>query len=605
MDIGLFRKINKLIVVLVLILNIISICDAANGLNQIEPKLQQQQQSLVDLSSDILTHQKALTQQCEQIQASKLAKMGRFSKQSYSLDSARPQTYQMPAICVFLLNWEPARANRLEMINWYGNAQLNGSSMIEINNRTKRAIEPEDVGLFKDFLLDESKWNVTGMETSMELSNEDKFRLDEADYLSNDLGFKQAMSDYKGLLESDLSPVILVPGLLGSRLQARLDKPNRVNVLCRKQSSSWQEMWLSVKNFLPLLVDCWFDNARMVPDLETGFTKNAPGVVVRVPDFGSVKSVRVMDTSSSQISKYYDTIIEHYTQLGYTPDKNLLAAPYDFRLAPQQLQGYFAKLDKLIETAQARTGSSVKRITLVCHSMGCTNMLIYLRSKPIEWRSKYIRKLIALSSPWGGAFKALKALVVGDQLDLPLVSEIKMRKLARSMPSIAFLLPQPEVYANRSSKRRLLEANGINDRPTTTIIQTPTKRYDVTQIAQLLQDLNLKDQLEWYDKSASLVRPYEPIEDLRVDCLHGQNVPTMESLLFRTDQDFPNGQYEIIKGEGDGTVNIESLKVCEQWQSQLGSKKVRNFAIYNTNHLGVMSHPETLKYITDDVLLND
>lgn len=557
----------------------------------------------------ILGHQRALVRECRLIQESKLARLRELHDSFGSAaapDSSRPLTYEMPAVCMLILNWTPAHANdRLETINWFNNDDDdNVHNSNSSSKRRPRAVQ--DVNLFSDYLLDLDKWNVTEMKTNS-LSPSDLERDKEAEELIENQDFRQAMSVYRDKIEPDLSPIILIPGLLGSRLQARLDKPNRVNVLCRKQSGSrWQEMWLSVKNFLPLLVDCWFDNARMVPDPSTGFTQSSPGVTVRVPDFGSVESVRVMDLSSTRVSKYYASIIELYTSIGYTPDKNLLAAPYDFRLAPQQLDDYFRQLDALIERVQQRRGQSRtgQPVTLVCHSMGCNNMLVYLRAKSSAWRRQHVRKLIALSSPWGGAFKALKALVVGDQLDLPLVSETKMRELARTFPSIAYLLPRPEVYAS-SNQRHLNSTTGEPSATLPIFVKTPSRQYDARQVGQILLDLGLEDQFRWFEQTSQFVRPYEPIEDLRVDCVHGQNIPTMESLYFARDEDYPNGPYELIKGEGDGTVNIESLKVCEEWESKLGSKMVRNFAIYNTNHLGVLSHPKTLKFLADDVLLND
>lgn len=227
--------------------------------------------------------------------------------------------------------------------------------------------------------------------------------------------------------------------------------------------------------------------------------------------------------------------------------------------------------------------------------MGCTQMLVFLRQQSAAWRQSRVRKLIALSSPWGGAIKALKALVVGDQLDLPLVSEAKMRRLARGYPSIAFLLPQPEIF-NQTNKNRVEPGGPV-------LVQTPQRTYKVHQLDELLRDLNLTLQLDWYQRTASLIKPLEPLADLELDCIHSLNVPTPESLIFANQTDFPNGQYQLAMGEGDGTVNYESLMVCDQWARML-PQKVRHTIIMNTNHLGVLSHKTTLSHITDDVLTN-
>lgn len=591
----------------------------------------------------MLEHQRALRAHCEALES----QAGRQSAGS-------GRRVRLPALCVFLENWDPLTRNglagdggeRLEMVNWLPlhapgadiGAANSSSGAGATATRTPRLARDSRLAAAPGGFsaspppIDHENTNINIIDQRQQSkvlpnmaaragdSRDDVMNENEIPEIDHDSGgggqpsdvdeasdrlLKQAIKSYRGRFEAELSTVILIPGLLGSRLQVKLDKPSRVNVFCRTQTNTWQEMWLSIKNFLPFLVDCWFDNAKLIPnpareDKGNEFTNSPPGVQVRVPDFGSVRSVRQMDLNSVRVSRYYAQIIEHYESLGYTPDKNLLAAPYDFRLAPQQLAAYFDQLTGLIEGACRRTGTQDRGqwtpATLVCHSMGCTHMLVYLRAKGAEWRRLHVRKLIALSSPWGGAFKALKALVVGDQLDLPLVGESKMRSLARTFPSIAYLLPQSEVFGL---------ANKRNPDQATLLVRTPSRSYDPSQVSELLsQGLNLTIQARWYELTTSLIRPLEPLADLRLDCVHSLNVPTMETLLFRQDAHFPDGPYELLFGQGDGTVNEQSLRVCELWASQL-PQLVRHKIIWNTNHVGVLSHPATLQMLTNDVLLGD
>jgi lysophospholipase-3 len=66
---------------------------------------------------------------------------------------------------------------------------------------------------------------------------------------------------------SGLPPLVVVPGLLGSQLQAKLDKPNVVHSYCSK-TSDWYTLWLNVEQLLPFVINCFVDNARYVYTLD-------------------------------------------------------------------------------------------------------------------------------------------------------------------------------------------------------------------------------------------------------------------------------------------------------------------------------------------------
>lgn len=72
-----------------------------------------------------------------------------------------------------------------------------------------------------------------------------------------------------GVGEKPRSPeqklVPTVPGCLGNRLEAKLDKPDVVNWLCYRKTEDFFTIWLDLNMFLPLGVDCWIDNTRYVP----------------------------------------------------------------------------------------------------------------------------------------------------------------------------------------------------------------------------------------------------------------------------------------------------------------------------------------------------
>lgn len=563
----------------------------------------------------ILEHQNALRKQCAQLELQtrrQLAALADFDSAHEYVQLPNPLPVKLPAICVLLnseFNGDPDSSgpNRLEMVNWiytesdWNDARSNREAASSNSSKVKKrqvagegisVINPSN-SLVNNYLFDVGAANqgpfINRVPPDDDLNSIDsslptfKFRK-EIDAMLNDDKFRDAIEKARSRIEAKLSPVILIPGLLGSRLQARTFKVHRVNIFCSKQSN-WQEVWLSLRAFLPWVVDCWLDNARLEFDPTTGFARQPAGIEAQVPDFGSVQSVRHLDLRSPSLTGYFEPIIARYESLGYTADKNLLAAPYDFRVAPQQLMDtYYVQLKQLIEQAQTRS-STMQPVTLVCHSMGCTHLLAFLRRQSPAWRQKRIRKVIALGSPWAGSVKSLKAIVVGDELEMPLVSPVKMRKLARSFPSISFLLPQASYFS-----------------PDQNLVETPERNYKVSQMEELLKDLNLTTNWNWFEATSKLIKSSEPLIDVHIDCIHSLNIPTPMTLHFNKLADLPNGEHKVIKGDGDGTVNYESLMVCADWASKLPDK-VKHQIIYNTNHVGLLSNKKFLDYITDDVLL--
>lgn len=90
---------------------------------------------------------------------------------------------------------------------------------------------------------------------------------------------------------STRKPVILVPGLAGSQLEAKLDKSGTVNPLCATFTGFWYSLWFNPIELLPGFFECFLDNAKLVYDNRTRRTFNRPGVEVRAREFGSTKAV--------------------------------------------------------------------------------------------------------------------------------------------------------------------------------------------------------------------------------------------------------------------------------------------------------------------------
>lgn len=59
--------------------------------------------------------------------------------------------------------------------------------------------------------------------------------------------------------ESRLSPVILVPGDGGSRIEAKLDRKDVAHHYCERKSDDWFDLWVNLSLLVPFAIDCWVE----------------------------------------------------------------------------------------------------------------------------------------------------------------------------------------------------------------------------------------------------------------------------------------------------------------------------------------------------------
>lgn len=59
--------------------------------------------------------------------------------------------------------------------------------------------------------------------------------------------------------ENQLSPIILLPGDGGSRLQAKLNRQDVLHKYCERKSSDWFDLWLNLSLLVPFALECWVD----------------------------------------------------------------------------------------------------------------------------------------------------------------------------------------------------------------------------------------------------------------------------------------------------------------------------------------------------------
>ncbi|KAM9351808.1 lysosomal phospholipase A and acyltransferase [Symphorus nematophorus] len=368
-------------------------------------------------------------------------------------------------------------------------------------------------------------------------------------------------------------PVVLIPGDLGNQLEAKLDKPSVVHYICYKKTDSFFTLWLNLELLVPVAIDCWIDNIRLIYNKTTHSTSSPPGVDIRVPGFGQTYSLEYLDPSKRSVGMYFFTIVQALVEWGYIRDDDVRGAPYDWRKAPNENKEYFLKLQQMIEEMANKSGGPV---VLIAHSMGNMYTLYFLNQQPQAWKDRYIKAFISLGPPWAGVAKTLRVLTSGDNNRIPVISPLKIRSQQRSAVSTSWLLP----YAHSWPKDQVC-------------VCTPAANYTVQDYKRLYSDIGFEDGWLMRQDTEPLVIDLTP-PGVAVHCLYGSGIPTSEA--FQYSDKFPDVEPNVVYGDGDGTVNLLSAVQCKRW---VGKQKqpVMLKELPGNEHVNMLLNFTTVAYI--------
>ncbi|XP_023841005.1 lysosomal phospholipase A and acyltransferase [Salvelinus sp. IW2-2015] len=371
---------------------------------------------------------------------------------------------------------------------------------------------------------------------------------------------------------SEKPPVVLIPGDLGNQLEAKLDKPSVVHYICYKKTDVYFTLWLNLELLVPVAIDCWIDNMRLIYNRTTRQTEAPPGVDVRVPGFGKTFPLEYIDPSKGDVGMYFFTIVQALVDWGYTRDDDVRGAPYDWRKAPNENKAYFLRLQHMIEEMAVKARGPV---VLMAHSMGNMYTLYFLNHQPQAWKDRYIKTFVSLGAPWAGVAKTLRVVASGDNNHIPVISSLKIRSQQRTAVSTTWLLP----YAHSWPADKVL-------------VQTTTTNYTVKDYQRFFKDIDFEDGWEMRQDTEPLVNALEP-PGVAIHCLYGSGVPTAESFLYTNSTDTDP---TLILGDGDGTVNLLSATQCKRWIGHQ-TQPVHMLELEGNEHVAMLLNFTTVKYI--------
>lgn len=366
--------------------------------------------------------------------------------------------------------------------------------------------------------------------------------------------------------------MVLIPGDLGNQLEAKLDKPSVVHYICYKKTEDYFTLWLNLELLVPVAIDCWIDNMRLLYNHSTHLTEAPPGVDVRVPGFGKTYSLEYLDPSKQSVGRYFFTIVQALVDWGYTRDDDVRGAPYDWRKAPNENKEYFLRLQQMIEEMANKAGGPV---VLIAHSMGNMYTLYFLNHQPQAWKDRYIKAYVCLGPPWAGVAKTLRVMATGDNNRIPVISPLKIRTQQRTAVSTVWLFP----YAHTWPKDMVL-------------VSTPNTSYTVQDYQRFFKDINYEDGWAMRQDTESLVSALQP-PGVPVHCFYGSGIPTPQGYNYTN---FPDVDPTVINGDGDGTVNLLSATQCKRWKGQQ-KHPVIMYELPGNEHVAMLLNITTVNYI--------
>eukprot|EP01094_Clydonella_sp_ATCC50884_P022494 TRINITY_DN5186_c0_g1_i2.p1 TRINITY_DN5186_c0_g1~~TRINITY_DN5186_c0_g1_i2.p1 ORF type:complete len:1026 (-),score=294.33 TRINITY_DN5186_c0_g1_i2:182-3052(-) len=248
-------------------------------------------------------------------------------------------------------------------------------------------------------------------------------------------------------------PVVLVPGLASTALE----------VWDSEEAPEWlgERVWIDVnkigslaqvqkvKNMLRSSKKSDDDSApgrkwlRHLCLLDDGFS-DPPGIKTRPCEgLGAIDYLSHAALTRGP-SYVWSFVIRALIDLGYDR-RNLIAAPYDWRLPPSKLEerdGFFSQMKLQVQQAHA---INKERVVLIGHSMGCRAtqwFLWWLKCTDPTFIDEHIHAFMALGPPFLGAPKLLRGSVTGDAMGLDMFLQLKEGlHLAQRLGSLPWLLP--------------------------------------------------------------------------------------------------------------------------------------------------------------------
>lgn len=372
----------------------------------------------------------------------------------------------------------------------------------------------------------------------------------------------------------NLPPIIIFPDLGESDIIAKWNKTNskmtpNINLTkkdfedhgkwnCREIQPNWVSIWFPTGSENDTLDKfCWEDNIGITYDQESKILKDHKGVISTLNNFG-------------RPPLYMNKILDTLEALGYSQNKNLHGACYDFRkiACDQEMERYTLSVKKLIEESTNMNGM---KAIILGHGLGSCIANYFLNIMEKSWKDTHIDSFVSYSGSFGGCPKALRTILSGMNMFQDYEKEIITRTI-RNFTGLQWLLPSPYVYES-------------------TLLTFKNISYGAKEIPELLSQVSQ----EASDIYTKLVFPKQCIS---------LNAPKVKTYVFGGRGVYTENFYSykntllddplLVNATGDGTVCDCSLEFPLRWTSQ--QEELVYYKYYeNLEHLDILNREEPVK----------
>mmetsp|Transcript_18953 Transcript_18953/g.60149 ORF Transcript_18953/g.60149 Transcript_18953/m.60149 type:complete len:554 (+) Transcript_18953:414-2075(+) len=384
-----------------------------------------------------------------------------------------------------------------------------------------------------------------------------------------------------------LPPVVLVPGIGGSRIQARIPG-HRSDWECLVQQffqKDWFDLWFDVTEIIPGSVGCFQANVELKWDVwRHEYLDN--GVQTRLVDFGDVDGVRCVVPameSTCTLTEVFSKLVYKLEQMGYVAGSNLHGAPYDWRTGPAYWMkpgGAFSQLKRLVEqTVQLNSG---RKAVLVAASEGAPYTLWFLNNYVTpDWKEQFIDSFVPIAGSFGGSIQSLRMILAGylwgiNSQSLPWIDASILAEVSRTFGGVTWALPQTI-------------PGHLED---WTVVETPHRAWKASEITRMLHEVDLHVTADIYN-STKRYRTYSA-PGVRTYCFYGAGLPTPRTLQYRSEDVYDPAALGYDETDGDGAVMLDSLNLCDAW-AEADPELYTVVRLTNATHVGTIHRAE--KYV--------
>ncbi|KAF9587430.1 hypothetical protein IFM89_002611 [Coptis chinensis] len=380
-------------------------------------------------------------------------------------------------------------------------------------------------------------------------------------------------------VDPNLDPVLLVPGIAGSILNAVDDDGKEERIWVRVLGADHEfrtKLWSK------------FDPSTGTPGMNLGcgadcVVGSKTRIVVPEDRYG-LYAVDVLDPSMivgrDCVCYFHDMIVE-MLKWGFQEGKTLFGFGYDFRQSnrlPEAMSRFAAKLESVY------TASGGKKINIITHSMGglLVKCFMALHSDIFE---KYVKNWIAIAAPFQGAPGYITTSLLNGMSFVKgweqnfFISKWTMQQLLIECPSIYELMGCPNFNWNVIPRLEIWRKSQSANGDSTVMLESYEAEEAIPIMKEALSNnvvnvdgtdyhvpLN-QDILKWAYETKEILSHAKLPSKVKFYNIYGINCDTPHSVCYGSEetpiadlQELPPFKANYIYVDGDGTVPVESAK---------------------------------------------